>query len=124
MQVTLWPSNTERGKWIGSDISGDQLQVCHKVVLLRVKGCIWIGSTGMGWSVFYFLPIEIDYVSNFLSGFPRSLSLRTVLNHKNTKRVSTRGDFNKELTFAGREGNSRGRQTQRGHPPSPPPCSG
>lgn len=63
-----------------------------------------------------FLPVEIDYVSNFLAGFPRSLSLRTVLKHKHTKRVSARGEFNKELTFGGREGDSRGRQTQRGPP--------
>lgn len=32
--------------------------------------------------LFYFLPVDVDYVSNFLSGFPRSLSLRTVLKHK------------------------------------------
>lgn len=60
--------------------------------------------------------LKIDYVSNFLSGFPRSLSLRTVLKHKNTKRVSTRGEFKKKLTFGGREGDSCGRQTQRGPP--------
>lgn len=48
--------------------------------------------------------LKIDYVSNFLSGFPRSLSLRTVLKHKNTKRVSTRGEFKKKADFWGKGG--------------------
>lgn len=86
-----------------------------------------LGCTGAGWPVVEmgtdpvcFLPIEFDYVSNFLAGFPRSLSLRTVLKHKNTKRVSSRGEYNKELTFGGREGVTCGRQTQRGLPSSLP----
>uniref|UniRef100_A0A493TPH4 Inflammation and lipid regulator with UBA-like and NBR1-like domains n=1 Tax=Anas platyrhynchos platyrhynchos TaxID=8840 RepID=A0A493TPH4_ANAPP len=69
---------------------------------------------------------SLDFRQNFLYwklfgyqtvfvGFPRSLSLRTVLKHKHTKRVSARREF-KELTFGGREGDPRGRQTQRGPP--------
>lgn len=75
-----------------------------------------VGSPGLSTEHFVSCLLKIDYVSNFLSGFPRSLSLRTVLKHKNTKRVSTRGEFKKNLTVGGREGDSCGRQTQRGPP--------
>lgn len=96
------------------------MRTCILGEFCQQQSCWWVpGCAGAGWSVvemgadpMCFLPVEFDYVSNFLAGFPRSLSLRTVLKHKNTKRVSSRGEYNKELTF----GEGRGRQTQRGPP--------
>lgn len=114
---------------LGGQLQAPNPALCERFLRLDSRGgfggqgvalgsAVWDGLVGIcrrTLIAFLSLPIKIDYVSNFLSGFPRSLSLRTVLKHKHTKRVSARREF-KELTFGGREGDPRGRQTQRGPP--------